>query len=351
MPRVNYPDLDWMKLLMALFVVEIHTRPFMGHPTAEAVIGGLEALAVPFFFIASAFLCFRGLCSDDFATPESKGSVRVRRTTGKLLRLYLIWTALFLPVTVFGDLLAGKSLLSGLASFIKGTLFVGENFCSWPLWYLRGSVIGFVLTYLILRGGGSSKHLLFVSASFLFAGYLLTLLHNWDGAPAVIAQPVKAYFVIFENTRNGLFEGFFYIAVGAVLGMKHEQLDKLHFGVPVAMAVLGIIGCILISNDAHLPFCACASICVFLLSVRRSGENLKPYVKARNSSTIIYLVHMYFVVIFVYLICGGSNPKLFANEVNRFLLYLFALGGSTAVSVLVITLAKRSTVLKTVFGL
>lgn len=180
---------------------------------------------------------------------------------------------------------------------------------------------------------------------------MLTLLHNWDGAPAVIAQPVKAYFVIFENTRNGLFEGFFYIAVGAALGMKHEQLDKLHFGVPVAMAVLGIIGCILISNDAHLPFCACASICVFLLSVRRSGENLKPYVKARNSSTIIYLVHMYFVVIFVYLICGGSNPKLFANEVNRFLLYLFALGGSTAVSVLVITLAKRSTVLKTVFGL
>ena len=153
MSRVNYPDLDWVKLLMALFVVEIHTRPFMGHPAAEAVMGGLEALAVPFFFIASAFLCFRGLRSDDFATAESRGSSGVRKTAGKLLRLYLTWTVLFLPVTVFGDLLAGKSLFAGVASFVKGTLFVGENFCSWPLWYLLASVIGFALTYLILRGG------------------------------------------------------------------------------------------------------------------------------------------------------------------------------------------------------
>lgn len=27
--RINYPDLDVMKLLMAFLVVEIHTRPLM----------------------------------------------------------------------------------------------------------------------------------------------------------------------------------------------------------------------------------------------------------------------------------------------------------------------------------
>ncbi len=160
--RVNYPDLDLMKLVMAFFVVEIHAHPFTGNPAAETFVGGFVDLAVPFFFVASAFLCFKGLCVEDFASADSKASMRVRKTTGKLLRLYLTWTVLFLPVTVFGDLLYGKGLLASVASFVKGTLFVGENFCSWPLWYLLASVVAFALVYLCLRGGISkadSAHL------------------------------------------------------------------------------------------------------------------------------------------------------------------------------------------------
>ena len=163
--RVNYPDLDLMKLLMAFFVVEIHTRPLRDMPIANFLVEGIDVLAVPFFFIASAFLCFRDLSGEDFVTADSRGAVRVRKTTGKLLRLYLIWTALFLPVTVFGDVLQGKSFLGAATSFVKGTLFVGENFCSWPLWYLLASVVAFALVYLCLRGGGHLK-----AASGCFGG-------------------------------------------------------------------------------------------------------------------------------------------------------------------------------------
>ena len=349
--RVNYPDLDLMKLLMAFFVVEIHTRPLRDVPAAEFIVEGIEVLAVPFFFIASAFLCFRGLSGEDFATAESRGAVRVRKTTGKLLRLYLTWTVLFLPVTVFGDVLRGKDLLGSIVSFIKGTLFVGENFCSWPLWYLLASVVAFALVYLCLRGGVASRRLLVVSASFLLAGYLLMLLKSWGDAPVVIALPVKAYFAVFSNVRNGLFEGFFYFAVGAVLGMRHERLGRLPVAALVAVTILGVLGCMFVSNDAHLPFCVAASVGVFLLSVRRQGAELKSHVAARNASTIIYLVHMFFVVAFVYGICGGTNPAMYDNEVNRPLLYLFALGGSGLVSVAVISLAKRVPVVKRVFGI
>ena len=348
--RVNYPDLDLMKLLMAFFVVEIHTRPLRDLPAAEFIVEGIEVLAVPFFFIASAFLCFRGLSGEGFATAESRGAVRVRKTAGKLLRLYLTWTVLFLPVTVFGDALQGKSLLGAVASFVKGTLFVGENFCSWPLWYLLASVVAFVLVYLCLRGGVASRRLLVVSAGFLLAGYLLMLLKGWADAPAVVALPVKAYFAVFSNVRNGLFEGFFYVAVGAVLGMRHERLGGLPVAGLVAATTFGVLGCMFVSNDAHLPFCVAASAGVFLLSVRRHGAELKPHVAARNASTIIYLVHMFFVVAFVYGICGGTDPNMYANEVNRPLLYLFALGGSGLVSVAVIALAKRVPGVKRVFG-
>ena len=151
--RVNYPDLDLVKLLMAFLVVEIHTRPLMGFPFAERIIEGIDVIAVPFFFLASAFLCFRGLDEASFADKALPGAARVRRMIGKLLRLYLTWTVLFLPVTVFGSVIHGDGLVHALAIFARGTLLIGENYYSWPLWYLLASVVGFALVYICLRGG------------------------------------------------------------------------------------------------------------------------------------------------------------------------------------------------------
>ena len=151
--RINYPDLDLMKLAMAFFVVEIHTRPLRDVFILETIVEGLDVLAVPFFFIASAFLCFKGLSVGDFVVSGSKGSVRVRKTMGKLLQLYITWTVVFLPVTVFGAALQGTGVLDGFVSFARGALLIGENFCSWPLWYLLASVVAFALVYLLLRGG------------------------------------------------------------------------------------------------------------------------------------------------------------------------------------------------------
>ena len=151
--RVNYPHLDMVKLAMAFLVVQIHTNPFVDIPAANFIAKGVQNLAVPFFFLASAFLCFRGLDLKCFSTASSAESTRVRKTTIKLLQLYIIWTVLYLPVTVLGSVLRERSLLRAVASFVRGALLVGENFCSYQLWYLLASVVAFALVYLFLRGG------------------------------------------------------------------------------------------------------------------------------------------------------------------------------------------------------
>ena len=349
--RVNYPDLDLMKLMMAFLVVEIHTRPLKGFPLAETLIEGLDVVAVPFFFMASAFLCFRGLDESAFSEASSSGAMRVRRTTSKLLKLYLIWTVLYLPITVFGSALHGDGLMHAVLLFIRGTLFVGENYYSWPLWYLLASVVGFVLMYICLRGGVRSKRILLASFALLLVGYGISFVQGWDGAPVALAFPVKAYGLVFAGSRNGLFEGFFYVAVGAVLGMRHRDLGKVPAWLEMALVVLGLAGTVSVSNDAHLPFCVLAGVGLFLLSVRRCGSNLKPHIGARNASTIIYLVHMCFVVLFVYGVCGGMEADLYENGVNTVLLYFFALGGSAMASLLVIAASKRLPVLKKIFGI
>ncbi len=67
-------------------------------------------VAVQFFFMDSALLCFRGLDKASFVEKALPGAARVRKTTGEQLKLYLIWTVLFLPVSVFGSVIHGDSL-------------------------------------------------------------------------------------------------------------------------------------------------------------------------------------------------------------------------------------------------
>lgn len=176
-------------------------------------------------------------------------------------------------------------------------------------------------------------------------------MQSCDGAPVYIAIPIRIYCRVFSSSRNGLFEGFFYIAVGAALGLKREQLNGVPLPLEFAFVAFGLAGNYLVSNDAHLPFCAIASIGLFLFSVRRYGANMNSCAPARRMSTIIYLVHMYFVVVFVYGICGESNPDLYASNVNRPLLFLFTLSGSILVSTLVIGVSKRMPIIKAAFGI
>lgn len=349
--KVNYPDLDTAKLLMALLVVEIHTRPLEALDILERVIEGIDVVAVPFFFIASAFLCFRGLSEVDFSDSSSCASIRVRKTTFKLLELYLIWTVLYLPITIFGDLLYGKDLMHGLLAFVRQTLFVGENFCSWPLWYLLAGFVAFALVYCCLRSGMALKRVVGLSFLFLLAGYFIMVVAEWSDAPRAIAIPVGIYEKLFVNTRNGLFEGFFYVALGAFFGTKHAHFEATPVVCLLIGLIFGVVGCIFINANAHLPFCACAGACLFLLSIKRCGSNLLPHVGMRNASTIIYLVHMMFAVVFVYGICGGVDPDIHANNADRLLLYLFSLGGSALLSAVVIQLSRKSPLTKRIFGI
>lgn len=59
------------------------------------------------------------------------------------------------------------------------------------------------------------KRVVGLSFLFLLAGYFIMVVAEWSDAPRTIAIPVGIYEKLFVNTRNGLFEGFFYVALGA----------------------------------------------------------------------------------------------------------------------------------------
>lgn len=156
---LSFPDLDIAKLIMAFLVVEIHTKPFndLGSETIARIVSGIDCVAVPFFFIASGFLCFRGLSIKDFDTRSSAAAVRVRKNIRKQLSLYAIWTVVLLPLALFGAHLREWGAAETILRLVRGVVFVGENDFTWPLWYLLASVVAFLLVYILLRGGGVSQ--------------------------------------------------------------------------------------------------------------------------------------------------------------------------------------------------
>ena len=344
--KVTFPDLDIVKLLMAILVVEIHTRPF----GATSLVQGVDCVAVPFFFISSAFLCFRGLNTAQFSNSKSSACTRVRNTTKRLLQLYLIWTLIYIPVSLFGYINSGLTPLKTLLYFIRGTILVGENIYTWPLWYLLASVVAFLLVFLLLRWRLHPFHVLGVAAAFALLGFTISFVHEWSATPAFLTRVIDLYFIVFATVRNGLFTGFFYVALGMCLGIEWEHAATVPPMISICLIAFGAAGCIFLSADAHLPFCASYALGVFLLSIHRYGEGSGGHALLRNASTGIYLTHMFFVVLFIYGICGSTDPSSTTNsQVPHTMTFLFSIVCSLIVSIGASVLARKHQIVKKLF--
>lgn len=108
-----------------------------------------------------------------------------------------------------------------------------------------------------------------------------------------ISLPVKIYSVTFGNTRNGLFEGFFYIALGMYFGMNLESVKKIGVSTISTAIAIGVLGCVLISSDQHLLFCALVSGGIVLLSMRGGGSEPSPNLYSNEAGEHRHIPHSY----------------------------------------------------------
>lgn len=354
MKKTVYPALDLLKLIMAVLVVAVHANPLYGIdvPFASRVLNVLESVSVPFFFVVSSFLCFRGLRPAQFQERISAGSCRVRSTISKFVWLYFAWFLVYIPIDCLGYWLDGVSLIKAMVLEARGFFLLGEGRLSWPLWYLLASVVGFILVYTMLRKGMSSRNILGISFLFLLGGFGLSLLLKWEGAPTAISLPVKIYSLLFGNTRNGLFEGFFYIALGMYFGMNPESIQNIDVKVITAAIATGVLGCFYVSSDQHLLFCALIAGGIVLLSIRGGVQSRLPmFTRMRKASTVIYLTHMMFIALYVFEICGSRQSDVTSNgDVNHLALFCFTVVASLLTAAGVIALSKRSSSIKKFFA-
>ena len=289
----EYKFLDVMKFMMAIVVVAIHTRPECSFESAivREIFEAVYSIAVPFFFMASGFLLFRKV-----SLPlDSEGEKRIKKYLKKTVKLYLIWTAIYLPMTVYGFYLDKMPILKSVVVFIRNILLIGENYMSWPLWYLLALIVGVGIIYGLLRLRVSINWIVIIGILMAIIGVAL----DYCKENSIMQTIADLYFTLFSKTRNGFFVGLLYVS----LGMFCSKLKEVSIWAILPIFSIGLLG---IYMDIPLSN-ALVVFALFLISISFQSDSLYIWNSQvyRYLSSIIYFCHMIWVALLV--LCGGFN--------------------------------------------
>ena len=143
MERKNYYALDIAKFISAFLVICIHCGPLLDvSETGNFVLVQIIArLAVPFFFVASGFLLFQKIdLQREWNDYENKA--KLKHYVGRLCKIYLIWTILYLP---FNYLLVSENGISlmEILRYLRDFFFTGSYYhlcfdcgSSYRIWFI-----------------------------------------------------------------------------------------------------------------------------------------------------------------------------------------------------------------------
>lgn len=258
MKKNDYYSLDILKIIAALIVVSMHTEPLY-YCKKEPVLELYDVLArcaVPIFFMLTGFFL-----SDkqhvEYGSQKLGMSIGIKsddvdRQIKKIIRLYILWTAIYFPVTFIHGRRDGMPFTRFVLGFIKQLLFVGENYNSWHLWFLLAEVYALIILRILIRRLNNRVIITGIALTLWMFGNMFTdLCFRIDLLPPLLKTVMLFLRILF--TDNGrLFTAFLYIWVGANLKDIILVFDKF-LNKSVVMGI-GIIGGFirLIGNDIEL---------------------------------------------------------------------------------------------------
>lgn len=203
--------LDAFKLFFAVCVVAIHTYALDGLPQTVAfwLTQGVFRLAAPFFFVVSGFLLGRKL--------YGQGQDRQRQGIVTVLRRYTI--RLFIPLLIVGGANAALELITQRLRYGKSLKYLAEHFVRhilfYPygaMWFVQACIVGAWLLYPFLKRKKTDAALLV--GVLLYGWALLCNNYYFVAQAAGWNRAVDLYMNLFITARNGVFVGFFFLALG-----------------------------------------------------------------------------------------------------------------------------------------
>ncbi len=297
----NFADL--IKFIMSIFVVAIHAHFMKGNEIADMLISDVFGrIAVPFFFTAAAFFLFRHINEPNF-------SKRVGKYLTKMGLLYIICTFIYVPAII--DWNNGKV---SLFKWFKLIFFEGSYR---QLWFLPALIFAVALVYTLCRIGVSTKIIFACSIPLYIVGCAFHSFYKPLINLELIDEIAKDYYNIFGTTRNGIFFGFIYVALGALLATHTLKLKMPLAWLGLIFSTFAMILEVLIVEEFSVRpkgmgmYISVFFVALFLFWISVNTKLLsnlpdKPFKILRKLSTYIYFSHTLFLYIFSDLSYNGE---------------------------------------------
>lgn len=241
--------------------------------------------AVPFFFITSGFFMYK----------SEKQEKKLIDNLKKIIKLYLLWNLIYLPISIYDYVVNGSSFVKASFNYIRGLLFIGEHFFSWPLWYLLGLIYAIIFIYFLKKLKLSDKKMFIIT----MITYILAYLMDYLTSNYLSNKLVYIFHIVFSTGR--VFRGIFLVELGLLINKYNSKLQLSKKMLSLIMLISFTIS-VIIPNEASKVI---LYVSMFLLVLQLNNIKINT-INFRKCSTIIYFMHMINLFIFM-LFVGKEN--------------------------------------------
>jgi surface polysaccharide O-acyltransferase-like enzyme len=255
----NY-SIDFVKFFAIFAVVAIHSKTVAGTAVGALdgddinfVINTLARFAVPFFFVVSGYLFVQKInsieekskidgCSDKQIIKQQL--VYFKKYIFKLTKLYFAWFIfyfLFQLIVNFTETeKTGEAITAMLREYMTSfhlldIFYYGSGSPQYHLWFLLALIWSTIILFI------------FTKAKLLPALLVISLALNIYG---LFGQSYSAFHEVSVNTRDAVFFGLFYIALGGMAGNYVRQIKAAASSIPIFMYV-GLLSVFSLSQIAE----------------------------------------------------------------------------------------------------
>lgn len=311
----KYNSFDLLKVFLAIFVIAIHTDPLPEHKYLFYEL--LLQSAVPCFLMISAFLLFKKNETNDNT---------IKKHLFKIIKLYLIWTIIYLPISIYFFANSDSSIKIIIIRFFKDFIFVGQQPYSYQFWYLLSTIYCLLILLFFKKKKINDLYLLCLALFLYVIGMIIdyyTL--NINSLNGVM---YKIFYIIKHTFGSGrMFYSMIYIFIGMYISKNNIRIKSIY-------CITSIIFLSILSYYTKIEiFKILLYVSIFMTFVSMNLKNSTKYFFLRKTSTIMYFTHMIFFFIYTLIIGQDKCKGLFG--------FLFTLFGTILLSIIVFYIGKK----------
>ena len=293
-----------MKLMLSVLILFSHFLNENANgklPKMLDLAVSVYIVAVPMYFSFSGYFLFKKIYSSDFSDHKEF----IKNYCIKIMRLYGVWSLIYICFQLITWIKVTPSSEEVFSYIHRALVYSTYN----TIWFLPATAVGAVFA-VVLRKHFGDKGMFCIAAAFCVIGAMGDCYYNLTEKIPVVGQLFYGYRKVFITTRNGVFNGFPYIAVGAMAAYKqrndkkeYSSIFNRYFWASVVLCGLFIVEAVIskLKLEAHnsntiialFPFTFCAVYwCIISTQpVISSGASLY----MRRMSTTIFLSQRIFL--------------------------------------------------------